>query len=393
MTTVKHFHSAMSGAPVLNGTAGSLIAVLDACLQDGFGLKAASGIAVASGVATVSFANGHSFEPDTIALIAGATPGALNGEKVVLTTSTNTITFAAAGIADGAATGTISAKLAPAGWEKAFSGTNAAAYRSLDPESTRMFLRVDDSSPTNARVVGYESMSDVNTGVGPFPTAAQISGGGWWPKADGANATARAWTLVSDSRGFILHMHTAANNLGASGCVWAFGDFASLKSGDAYSSVLHCNPNDGAASSGVQSASVEWCGAAPLAGGVYAPRSFTALGGSSALNHGVDSLGGISAVAGAGPGSGYTPSYPNGPDNGLILARKVFVEPGVCLRGRLPGVMVPLQNCHSAFSWRDKIDGQGDLTGRKLIAIKCGAPAVAASQGMLLLDVTGPWSR
>ena len=48
MTTVKHFHSAMSGAPVLNGTAGSLIAVLDACLQDGFGLKAASGITVAS---------------------------------------------------------------------------------------------------------------------------------------------------------------------------------------------------------------------------------------------------------------------------------------------------------------------------------------------------------
>ena len=392
MTTVKHFHSAMSGAPVLNSTAGSLIAVLDACLQDGFGLKAASGITVASGVATVTFANGHSFEPDTIALIAGATPGALNGEKVVLTTSTNAITFAAPGVPDGAATGAISAKLAPAGWEKAFSGTNVAVYRSLDPESTRMFLRVDDSSPTNARVVGYESMSDVNTGVGPFPTAAQISGGGWWPKAVGANATGRAWTLVADSKGFTLHVHTNASAPGASGCVWYFGDFASLKSGDAYSCVLHCNWYDAAASISSQSASVEWCGAVPL-GGVYAPRSFTALGGSIALNHGVDAMCGTTGFAGAGVGSPYTPAYPNGPDNGLILARKVYVEPGVCLRGRLPGVMVPLQNCHSAFSWRDKIDGQGDLTGRKLRAIKCGAPAGAASQGMLLVDITGPWSR
>lgn len=392
MTTVKHFHSAMSGAPVLSGTAGSLLAVLDACLQDGFGLKAASGATVVSGVATVSFANGHSFEPDTIALIAGATPGALNGEKVVLTTSTNTVTFAAPGVPDGAATGSISAKLAPAGWEKVFSGTNVAAYRSLDPESTRMFLRVDDSSPTNSRVVGYESMSDVNTGVGPFPTAAQISGGGWWPKADGANATARAWTLVADSKGFTLHVHTYASAPGASGCVWYFGDFASLKSGDAYSCVLHCNSYEAAASISSQSASVEWCGAVPLAG-AYAPRSFTALGGSIALNHGVDSLCGTSAVAGAGPGGGYTPSYPNGPDNGLILARKVFVEPGLCLRGRLPGVMVPLQNCQEAFSWRDKIDGQGDLTGRKLLVVKCGVPAGAASQGMLLVDITGPWSR
>ena len=125
MTTVKHFHSAMSGAPVLNGTAGSLIAVLDACLQDGFGLKAASGITVASGVATVTFANGHSFEPDTIALIAGATPGALNGEKVVLTTSTNAITFAAPGVPDGAATGQPYFTIRAIGWGTGWAVGNA----------------------------------------------------------------------------------------------------------------------------------------------------------------------------------------------------------------------------------------------------------------------------
>ena len=39
-TSVKHFYSAMAGSPGLSGTAGSLIAVLDACLISGFGAKA-----------------------------------------------------------------------------------------------------------------------------------------------------------------------------------------------------------------------------------------------------------------------------------------------------------------------------------------------------------------
>lgn len=390
MTSVKYFHSAMVGAPVLSGTAGSLIAVLDACLVTGFGLNTCT-ISVSGGVATATFSAGHSFEPDTIALIAGATPAGLNGEQRVLTTSTNTITFVATGIADGAATGTITAKLAPAGFAKEFAGTNLAAYRAINPEGTRMFLRVDDTGTTNARVVGYESMSDVSTGVGPFPSTPQISGGGWWLKANAANATARAWTVVADARGFVLHTHAAASSPGAAGAVWWFGDFASLKSGDAYACALQCAASDLATNSASVGA-IEQCNNSTEAG-AYAPRSFTALGGSAALTHGVDAMCSVTAVAGAGPGSAYTPAYPNGPDNGLILARKVYVEPGVCLRGRLPGVLVPLQNCHSAFSWRDKIDGQGDLLGRKLLTIKCGNPAGTLSRGMLLVDITGPWSR
>ena len=37
-TSVKYFHSELPGAPVLSGTAGSRIAVLDACLVNGWGL-------------------------------------------------------------------------------------------------------------------------------------------------------------------------------------------------------------------------------------------------------------------------------------------------------------------------------------------------------------------
>lgn len=389
MTTVKHFHSAMTGAPVLSGTAGSLIAVLDACLISGFGLQTPSSVTVASGIATANFSTGHSFEPDTIALFAGATPAELNGEKRILSTSTNSVTFAATGIADGTATGTITAKLAPAGWEKPFSGTNLAAYRSLDVESTRMYLRVDDTGTTNARVVGYETMTDVNTGTGPFPTTTQISGGGWWPKANAANATARAWTLAADGKGFILHVHTAAPIPGISGVVWEFGDFASLKSGDAYACRLQCHNADVSSATSSLPSHSDYCSSSTPAG-AYLSRSFTTLGGSVAGAHAVQGLFQNNGISGATANS-FAPIYPNGPDNGLILVRKIIIEPSVCLRGYGRGLYVAPQNLHAQFNWRDKIDGQGDLVGRKLLAIKCGGPAGTASQGAVFVDITGPW--
>ena len=148
-TSVKFFHSAMPGAPVLSGTAGSLISVLD-LLVTGMGLKLADSLVVVNGVATLTFSSGHSFEAHAVALVAGATPAALNGGRRILAATPNTATFAAPGVPDGAATGSITAKLAGAGWEKAFTGTNLAAYRSTDLSSTRMFLRVDDAAAASA---------------------------------------------------------------------------------------------------------------------------------------------------------------------------------------------------------------------------------------------------
>ena len=135
-TSVKYFTSAMAGAPQLNTTAGCLIAMLDACLIDGFGLKTADSVVVASNIATLTVAAGVGFADHAVVLIAGATPAGLNGEKRILSKTTTTITFDATGISDQTASGTITAKLAPAGWQKQFSATNLAAYRSTDPAST-----------------------------------------------------------------------------------------------------------------------------------------------------------------------------------------------------------------------------------------------------------------
>lgn len=391
MTTVKHFHSAMAAAPVSSGTPGSRIAFLTACLVTGFGLKTADTVTVANGVATATFSGWHSFEPDVIALVAGAAPAGLNGEVRIAATTAGSVTFPAPGIPDGTATGTITLKIAPAGWELVYSATNAAVYRSLSPEGTRKYLRVDDSSATNVRVMGYEHMSDAVTGVGPSPNASQISGGGWWPAASASGAQARAWTLVADSKSCIVHMHTAASTPGASGCVWEFGDFESLKSGDAYAFRVQCHSADVAASTGVLQSMSGYCGISGADAGAYISRSFTALGGSVAAGHCADGLFSAAKVSGAPGASGVVPGYPNGPDNALVLVRKAIVEPGVGLRGRSRGLYVTPQACHQAFAWRDKIDGQGPLAGRKLLAIKCGSPAGTASEGVAFVDITGPW--
>lgn len=380
----------MPGAPTLNGVAGSLIAVLDACLVDGFGLKSADSVVVSGGIATATFSTGHSFEPDVIALVTGATPAGLNGEKRVLSTTTNTVTFDATGISDQTASGAITVKTAPAGWAKAFAGTNLAAYRSADVTGTRMFLRVDDTNANNARVVCYESMTDVNTGTAPFPTSGQISGGGYWGKANDTSATARAWTLIADAKTFWLHMHTPTSAAGASGGIWGFGDFESYKSSDPYackinaaSSVVHTQ------TSSIQ-ASAEFLPNSPNHTGDYAARSFTGLGGSSALSRAAEGLLSSGGTAGALTNT-FAPIYPNGPNNGLVLVRKVLIEAGVALRGVTSGILYPVQNCHSFFNWRDKIEGQGSYAGRKLLAVKCGSPAGSVSQGVVFFDITGPW--
>ncbi len=388
--SVKYFHSSMRGAPARTGAAGSLIAVLDACLVSGFGLVTVDSLSVSAGVATMTISAAlNAFERDAVVLVAGATPAALNGEQCISAVAGNKVSFPAPGLPDGAATGSITVKMAPAGWEKAFAGTNLAAYRSQDVTGTRMFLRVDDTSVTNARVVGYESMSDISSGQGAFPSAAQMSGGGWWPKATGAGATALAWTLVADSRFFLLHMQTSSSAPGASGAVWAFGDFESLRSGDPYACVLMVSNVDTASSSSAGGA-VEYSSSSS-GGNAMIPRSFTGLGGSVNGGHGCESF----ASGSSGPAGSFSapavPSYPNGPNNGLVLSRKFLFEPNIALRGRLPGALLPVQQCHSAFNWLDKIDGQDELIGRKLLAIKCGGVAGTISQGLIFVDITGPW--
>ena len=81
---VHYINNAMRGAPVLSGTRGSLIALLEAFLVTGFGQVTANSVTVAGGVATASLQPGEGFALHANVLVAGATPAALNGVARVI---------------------------------------------------------------------------------------------------------------------------------------------------------------------------------------------------------------------------------------------------------------------------------------------------------------------
>lgn len=86
-------------------------------------------------------------------------------------------------------------------WEKVYSGTNLAVYRSTVGE--RYYLRVDDTAAQVTGVRGYTSMSDVNTGSDIFPTTTQQTN--WnWRKSNTADSTSRAYVGVATDRFFLL---------------------------------------------------------------------------------------------------------------------------------------------------------------------------------------------
>ena len=62
------------------------------------------------------------------------------------------------------------------------------------------------------------------------------------------------------------------------------------------------------------------------------------------------------------------------------------------IRGTLPGLLHPVQDCGCAFATGAIVDGTGDLAGRRLMAIRTGPPA-SGTAGTVFLDVTGPWVR
>lgn len=382
------FDSTMTGAPVLSGTAGALRAVLKACLVDGFGAGAVSTLTVAAGIATASFAGAHPYRVGTIAQFGGATPAGLNGQKRILSSTASSVTFDATGIADSTATGAITHKIAAAGWQELFAGslTDVLCLKPTVVEATGCVLRVDDTGTTNARVRAYEAMSDAATGTGPTPLESQLAGGLFWPKSSTASATASTWYMVADERGFYLAVAPAGSDRYT---LLFAGDIASLKSGDAYGYLLTGNQADQTNASSVPDGCVGYSHRSARAG-AYLVRAHTALGQSTAAQRIGAHHNGSTADVYAGTAGYSLGTYPNGPNNGLMTGPLELVALGI--RGTLPGLLHPVQDCGAAFATGAIVDGTDDLAGRRLMAIRTGPPASGAV-GAVFIDISGTWSR
>lgn len=392
-TSVKHIHSGMRGAPTINGTAGPVIAALDALFVTGWGATTALSVTVAGGIATAQLTPGETFDRTAVVLVAGATPAELNGESRVLTSGNTAITWATTA-ADGVATGTITIKYAPqTSWQKVFAGTNKAAYRSNHVQSNGHFLRIDDTGTTTCRVRGYESMTDVDTGTGPFPTDAQMSGGGYLWKSTVASATASPYRIFCDERFLVLAI--AAGVVGSSIQKAApprgFGDPIALAPGGDGWATLICAAGSSSSAPGtasfVNGASI----GSATAGMTLSPRLVTGLGGSVA-NRCAPFTGTLAGTSGADASLGTMPSQVDG----QIKTSKMFAMDAAtgAPRSVVPGVLfIPQSGYSGVLNDGDILDGAVDLSGRKLMVVFDSGSASGSftPQGAYLVDITGPW--
>lgn len=311
------YRSSDGSAPVLDGTVGSLVALLDACLVTGYGAKAA------------------------------------------------------------------------AGWTKPFTGTNKAAFKL--GAGTGFYLRVQDDGPgaggaAEARVTGYVTMSDVDTGTGPFPTAAQGLGGAIaalsFRKSSAADAAARSWIVVADSR--TVYVFVLTTDFANVYLAFAFGDIYSFKSDDAYNCIIIAGNAEVNTASFLGDASLTISG---TTAGHFIARGHTQLGASVAIGKHTDGAksGGNTYAIGVIP-------FTNPEDGGIYVAPFWVHDPTTApvngVRGRLRGLWTPLHPTNSipdatTFSG----SAIGELTGKTFLAITFIRSASAIG-GTLIIETS-----
>lgn len=374
--SAKWFCSTMQGAPGLVNSIAGLQAVLDACLVNGFNSLTLTGITVSNGIATATRSLGHGYPLDSVVLIAGATPSGLNGEKRVMSVGSTWFTFDAEGISDGAATGTITAKIAPAGWSLAFTGTNKRVYRSQNANSPKSYYRITADAQGYGLIQAYEGMTDVDTGTNLWTDGNQIM---QYPALGG-------WQVWADDRTFYM-MTANSSYSGWTYMLSAMGDFTSFSSNDQAEIVMGNYALPFANSGSPSRASIFQSSATTFPQYTRLHRSGTGELGCTAY--------GFRQVNDA---SGYSgPSFPSPVDNGLMLSDAIIIENGngFPLRGRMRGSYWVLANQPMQTVWpAQTIEGVSGLEGRTISMAWFSRPNTGTFDGTVgraAIDVTGPW--
>lgn len=365
---VRTYRSTDSGASALtlNNTAGKLLAVLDAVLKNGYSVGTVSSIIYVGNVATINFTAAHGLADKgnmlTVSGCTGADAALYNGEFAVTIPSTTSASYTMSGTPTGNAAGSPAAAKAGSGWTKPYNGTNLAAYKQ-GSGSNGFYLYVDDTGTTAARGFGYETMSSISdTSGNAFPTAAQVAGGLYLPKSNGA--TNRAWIVVATEKDFYMWVDYAGTVTVATCCF--FGDFVSyVPTSDIYNTAFLAGTAAGFSAgngvSGVGSGAMN----SSLAGN-YAAKSYTNTGASIAMHKSIDlAFGAPNNTVGA---NGET--YPSPVTGGLLYSDIYINEVSAFVRrGKLPGCIAPLHN--KPLTHLDTFDGTGDLSGKTFLALSC----------------------
>ena len=397
--TVTIYKSTDSSAPVLRGQGNSLVTVLDAILVNGYGSKASQGWAdsfahlVCSGTATggssttlVDTATNFVTAGVAVGMQVFRTADGKSSRITSITTTTNpndTLNF------------TAYSPVTPtfAALDAYTVDSSLRAYRQPVGSSNGFYMRVADNVHNQyARVRGYETMSDINTGTGPFPTDAQLSGGCYWHKSSSASAIAIPWICAGNGKIFYFFAATF-NGTWISLCPGHFfGDFISYKTGDAYNTIIamafgtsyigYLNDYD--------THEIAYSSNFTTQGGHYIPRRADQTGTSMACGKFSDTH----RDFGYGYlGSGAVP-YPHPVSGGMSIAPVEINDylSGASAdqyeRGRLPGFWNILHTYYTYYQHGDTFNGVGTLAGKTFEVI--GA-MVSTYNGAFCIETSDTW--
>ena len=206
---VKNFYSGMHDAPVINGTPGSLINALKACLITGFGELTARTASVDNGYLKLEFADGKTFRKDSVVEISGATPDSLNGEHWVEISQEGACYIKTQ---ETSITGVIKVKYAPVGqWTVPYQATNKAAFKSVHPHASECLFQIDDTYAQKAKVVMYRTMTGIDQGEDYVPFNKQQDAE--IIKSSTANTQGRLWYLFSDGKTVYFTISPTTNSI------------------------------------------------------------------------------------------------------------------------------------------------------------------------------------
>lgn len=232
------YNSSMTGAPsgALN-SAGGIIAVLDACLINGFNVNTISTLTQSGGVALATTAGTNGYAISDWVEVTGATPAAYNGRvKVLSKPAANQFTYAVPGGTASPASGTMSAKYPGAGWTKAVLGTNIAAYQDA---GLGHWLQVEDNNPyadanltIRTRICSALTALDTVGAGGTLGNQVKHSKltGGWMLFADARTCYLFVGPISAGTALLSIHFGEFASHYPADGYPWFqnYGDSATL---------------------------------------------------------------------------------------------------------------------------------------------------------------------
>ena len=231
--TVRIFRNTDFGAPAMQNAAGDFVAVADACLINGYGSQTITLTRTGSTV-TATTTSPHGLLKTAKYTVAGADQAEYNGEFSIIVTGASSFTYEIVGTPVSPATGTITGSLASAGWSTQFTAANKRVYQQ-GGVNNGFSLRIDDTATNNARVVCYESMSDIDTGVNATPTNVQVAGGGYWAKHSAAVDV--DWFILATEE-FMFYGTRSSTTVDNDWQIYYYGDFASKLAGDSYNTAI-----------------------------------------------------------------------------------------------------------------------------------------------------------